>query len=91
MSEVRIACPKCDWEPLPDDVWSCGCGHQWHTFDTHGRCPACGKQWRDTQCFTPTDGGCSRWSPHIDWYRGLDEWVRREIEEALKLAEVPVV
>lgn len=85
MPTLRIACPKCDFEPLPTDLWECSCGHVWNTFDTHGRCPACGKVWRDTQCLDGYAGGCSRWSPHIDWYRGLDDLMRRELERALSV------
>ena len=63
---MRVACPKCEWEPTPSDLWSCACGHDWHTFDTGGQCPACGAVWRDTQCLA-----CARWSKHHDWYRDL--------------------
>lgn len=65
---MRIACPKCDWEPGPDDRWRCmpGCDYVWNTFETMGRCPKCGKQWRDTCCLA-----CSRWSPHLDWYHDV--------------------
>ena len=28
-----------------------------------GVCPACGREWRETQCRR-----CSAWSPHEDWY-----------------------
>ena len=63
---MRIACPKCEWEPGPHDEWQCHCGHAWNAFDTHGRCPACGYVWRHTQCLV-----CARWSPHHDWYHGL--------------------
>ena len=80
MSEVRIRCPKCEWEPKPDDMWACSCGHQWNTFSTAGRCPNCGKIWKDTQCFGPPVG-CSKWSPHLDWYDGLDEIIQKLIEE----------
>ena len=80
MSDVRIKCPKCEWEPKPDDKWACSCGHQWNTFSTAGRCPHCGKIWKSTQCFSaPT--GCSKWSPHLDWYDGLDEIIQKLIEE----------
>lgn len=84
MPELKIACPKCDFEPLPSDLWECSCGHVWHTFATFGRCPACRKVWRDTQCLGPEVGGCTRWSPHLDWYRGLDELLRRELEEVFE-------
>lgn len=59
----KIQCPRCHWKPGPDDVWSCTCGHSWNTFDTHGRCPSCGKQWMETQC-----PHCGEWSPHEAWY-----------------------
>jgi len=25
--------------------------------------------------------GCSKWSPHLDWYDGLDEIIQKLIEE----------
>jgi hypothetical protein len=59
----RIRCPRCDWRPQPVDLWSCTCGHMWHTFDTGGVCPACLLQWMETQCFA-----CHRFSAHSDWY-----------------------
>ncbi len=75
----RIRCPLCGWQPSRGDRWVCGlrlgpfvvlgCGHVWNTFDTRGRCPACGKQWTVTACHA-----CHRLSPHEDWYeRGGDE------------------
>jgi hypothetical protein len=62
---LRIRCPKCTWQPGKDDAWICvpGCGHRWNTFATRGRCPACGKGWRDTACLR-----CGAWSPHEEWY-----------------------
>ena len=90
MSEVKIACPKCDFEPLPSDLWQCACGHLWHTFDTFGRCPACSIVWKRTQCLDPVDGGCSRWSPHLDWYHGLDELLRLELELVFEREAVEV-
>jgi hypothetical protein len=62
-SGPRIRCPVCDWTPRKDDLWSCDCGHSWHTFDTGGVCPACLKQWSITQCLS-----CLAWSAHSDWY-----------------------
>lgn len=61
----RIRCPKCQYEPRRTDLWVCskGCGHTWNTFDTGGRCPACGVQWKDTVC-----PRCHQWSAHKDWY-----------------------
>jgi hypothetical protein len=26
-------------------------------------------------------GGCGKWSPHLDWYRNLDKWLKEEIEK----------
>ncbi len=63
---MKIHCPKCRWEPRPGDRWACSCGHEWNTFDTGGRCPACGKTWHDTMCLA-----CARWSKHVDWYHDL--------------------
>jgi hypothetical protein len=62
----RIRCPRCGWEPERDSRWSCSCLHSWNTFDTEGRCPACGRQWVETQCLR-----CHQWSPHREWY--IDE------------------
>lgn len=85
MAEVRIACPKCDWEPDGRPYWACDCGHIWNTFDTGGRCPSCRKQWEWTQCIQIA-GGCNETSPHLDWYRGLDEWLREELAKIRELA-----
>jgi hypothetical protein len=63
---MKIYCPKCAWEPPPSASWKCGpigCGFVWNTFQTHGQCPSCFKQWRETQCLE-----CRVWSPHEDWY-----------------------
>jgi hypothetical protein len=59
----RIRCPSCGWAPGRDDLWACTCLHLWNTFETGGVCPACGRQWAETQC-----PRCSSWSPHLDWY-----------------------
>ena len=55
---LRIACPKCELEPKAVDRWCCspGCGHVWNTFDTIGRCPQCGKQWKETVCLHARNG-----------------------------------
>ncbi len=65
-SPMKIACPKCAWEPTASARWSCACGHDWHTFETGGQCPKCRTVWRDTQCLA-----CQKWSKHHDWYRDL--------------------
>ena len=59
----RIRCPKCAWEPGREDHWSCACLHVWNTFETGGVCPACQRQWLETQC-----PRCDAWSPHLAWY-----------------------
>lgn len=82
--EIKICCPKCEWENDGADHWHCTCGHIWNTFETTGRCPNCARIWQDTQC-PSSAGGCAEWSPHIDWYRGLDEQIRQQIKEALAL------
>jgi hypothetical protein len=61
----RIRCPRCAWEPDRHDLWTCVCLHSWNTFDTEGLCPACGRQWAETQCQR-----CKEWSPHAEWYEG---------------------
>ena len=69
MEDIRIRCPKCEWEPDGGPYWECDCGTRWNTFDTMGTCPRCGRKWHDTQCPGPFfPGGCGAWSPHDDWY-----------------------
>jgi predicted Zn-dependent protease len=68
---MYIACPKCDWHPSPDDRWECTCGHRWHTFDTHGVCPACGTVWTVTRC--SATHGCGELSDHEEWYHNENE------------------
>jgi hypothetical protein len=36
--------------------------------------------WQDTQCILHA-GGCTAWSPHLDWYEGLDEIIQKLKEE----------
>jgi hypothetical protein len=70
----RIRCPVCKWQPRAFDRWACGdcghpeyfydgCGAEWNTFDTRGRCPGCGHLWGWTCCLM-----CREWSLHEDWY-----------------------
>lgn len=69
MEDIKIRCPKCEWEPDGHPYWSCACGTTWNTFDTMGVCPGCGKKWEHTQCPGPGHpGGCGGWSLHDDWY-----------------------
>jgi hypothetical protein len=65
---MYIACPKCDWRPDAGSRWMCRCRHSWNTFETHGVCPKCGKQWTQTQCLA-----CQLWSDHEDWYHDDDD------------------
>jgi len=88
MSDVRIACPKCDWEPDGGKYWRCTCGTVWDTFETAARCPNCGKQWEETQCIG-WRGGCDELSQHIDWYHGLDEWLKEELSKIEILTTEP--
>lgn len=59
----RIRCPQCDWQPQAQDLWTCQCAFEWHTFDTGGVCPGCLHQWETTQCLK-----CHGWSAHSSWY-----------------------
>ncbi len=88
-SEVKIECPKCGWEPDGGAYWQCTCGHVWDTFTTAARCPKCNFQHERTSCI-PWRGGCTAFEPHIDWYKGLDEWVREQLESVNRLIEKPV-
>ena len=78
---IRIRCPKCDWEPDGRPYWRCAvCYNVWNTFSTGGRCPGCGKIYKDTQCIS-----CHKWSPHLDWYEGLNNillQLKDEIEKS---------
>jgi hypothetical protein len=62
-SLTGIQCPKCAWVPLKSSQWTCSCGHLWNTFDTHGKCPNCNRQWAETACHS-----CEQMSPHEAWY-----------------------
>ena len=61
--EVKIYCPKCEWEPRESSRWWCSCRCEWNTFDTAGVCPDCGKVWEETACLA-----CHAWSAHRAWY-----------------------
>ncbi len=79
MSDLKIACPKCNWEPDGRPYWTCSdCQTNWDTFTTAARCPGCGKQYEVTQC-VPYAGGCNVSSPHLDWYRNLNDKLREEL------------
>lgn len=86
--DLKIACPKCQWEPDGGAYWGCDkCGHSWNTFDTGGRCPSCSKQFKYTQCIGHR-GGCNRSSPHLDWYTELDNWLEEELESIKQPVQV---
>lgn len=74
MSDDKILCPSCEWEPQLHSMWYCTCGHNWNTFDTAGRCPQCTMQWKETQCHR-----CHTFSPHLDWYQGLAQDLEQEL------------
>lgn len=84
--DIEIACPKCNWQPDGGEYWQCECGHTWNTFETAARCPACNKQHEYTACI-PHRGGCRSMSPHLEWYRNLDELLREELEAIMKEEE----
>ena len=83
MDELKIRCPKCNWEPDGKPYWQCTCGNVWDTFSTGGRCPSCTKVWKETQCILDA-GGCNKMSPHLDWYDGLDDIVAQLKAEILE-------
>jgi len=71
MSQVIIRCPKCYWEPDKRSRWVCDvCNTRWHTFETGGICPGCGKAFEETAC-SKRKGGCGKMSPHKDWYKQI--------------------
>ncbi len=77
---MKIYCPKCAWKPPKSALWVCGpagCGFTWHTFDTHGQCPNCFKQWQETMCHE-----CHQWSWHEEWYHE-GEPVQEEEQEKI--------
>ena len=78
---MNIYCPKCSWKPTSNSRWMCaltGCGFVWNTFDTHGQCPNCFKQWRETQCLL-----CKQFSLHEDWYHDEEPVEKEQREETL--------
>jgi len=90
IDNIKIRCPKCEWEPDGKPYWQCSCGTVWDTFSTGARCPACHKVWDYTQCIEHA-GGCNAFSPHLDWYSGLDDMVKllkEEIREGWKTTHV---
>lgn len=80
--EIKIYCPKCQWEPEESSRWECTCRCVWNTFDTGGVCPDCGKAWEATQCLSLA---CLRRSPHRDWYHEFST----ETAEAVREEAVP--
>jgi len=89
-----ISCPNCGWEPGETDRWVCDvCNTHWNTFETHGKCPTCGKQFIDTQC-KRSKGGCGQMSLNADWYVPVEDTAPREKEKFTwfwqNKAELPV-
>ncbi|PSR14595.1 MAG: hypothetical protein DA408_11095 [Bacteroidetes bacterium] len=76
--DQEVSCPNCGWHPDGEAHWQCLCGHTWNVFSTGGRCPACCRQWEKTQC-APKAGGCSTWSPYLEWYGDLSQWLTTEL------------
>lgn len=88
MDDFKICCPKCKWEPDGKEYWQCTCETSFDTFATGARCRGCGKVWEKTQCILHA-GGCAAWSPHLDWYEGLDDIVENLKAEIKKSWLVP--
>lgn len=85
---TRIFCPICTWAPQSHDRWQCrpGCFTIWNTFETHGSCPGCHRQWRVTQCLA-----CGVTSLHEEWYHDDEQDSQREqdaLERERELVEV---
>lgn len=88
--DVKIQCPKCTWEPDGQPYWQCTtCEHSWDTFETGARCPNCSHQYEMTQCIHHA-GGCNESSPHLDWYKGLDKWLKREVDAVKDIVLTPI-
>ena len=34
-------------------------------------------------------GGCPEWSLHLDWYKGLDDWLKEELSQVEITRKVP--
>jgi hypothetical protein len=84
---TKIHCPTCEWRPSARDRWMCvpTCATIWNTFDTHGKCPGCAKQWTVTACLA-----CGVYSPHEDWYH--DEAPERaDVEQGVNEYEEELV
>jgi hypothetical protein len=65
---ANVSCPFCGWKPQEGDLWVCDeCKTKWNTFQTHGKCPGCDKQFIDTQC-KKSSGGCGQVSLNVEWY-----------------------
>jgi len=51
------------------------CRTKWNTFETHAKCPGCGKVFRDTACLR-SRGGCGQMSLNADWYEPVGTTVQ---------------
>jgi hypothetical protein len=82
MDGIKIACPKCQWQPDGQPHWKCRCGYRWNTFETKWKCPECGIQWQDTYC-----PGCGKSSVHDEWYT---TYVIREEQPPANIIELKI-
>lgn len=74
---AKINCPNCGWQPEGEKHWLCkSCEHEFDMFADAGRCPRCYHVHDYTLCIDYA-GGCASLSPHLDWYDGMDEGLRK--------------
>lgn len=82
----RAECPRCGWVPLGTPLWDCaGCGAMLDTFETQGRCSACGRTDPQAQC-----PACGATSELVHWWKATQEQVALDAEERI-LAIYPFV
>jgi DNA-directed RNA polymerase subunit RPC12/RpoP len=71
-----VQCPNCGWQPDGEKHWLCrSCEMEFDMFADAGRCPRCNHSHEYTECIEYA-GGCQSISPHLDWYKGLDQGLR---------------
>lgn len=75
--KVPAQCPHCGWQPDGEEHWVCdSCQNYFDMFADAGRCPRCYHVHEHSPCIDHA-GGCGRTAPHLDWYPGLDEGLRK--------------
>ena len=89
MNEIKIACPKCNWQPDANLTGRVAAVVIGILFLPVAVARPCKKVWEQTQCIYLA-GGCTAWSPHLDWYKGLDTIIEKLKEEIKKNWTVPV-